>query len=125
MQSLNQGQEFLCYLVVGIILALIFDLFRSSRYTFKTTDLITHIEDAVFLMLSAVILILSNLVISSGILRFYIILAIVLGILTYSLTISKVCVIIFKYIFKTIKFVVNKILEIHLWKIFLNLNFIS
>lgn len=114
MQVLNQGQEFLCFFVVGVIICFIFDLFRSSRYVFKTTDLITHIEDILFLLISATIIIASILYISSGILRFYIILAISMGILTYSLTISKLCVIIFSSIFKAIKFVVNIILERHL-----------
>lgn len=125
MQILNQGQEFLCFFVVGVIICFIFDLFRSSRYVFKTSDLITHIEDILFLLISATIIIASILFISSGILRFYIILAISMGILTYSLTISKLCVIIFSSIFKAIKFVVNIILERHLWKNFLNLKFIK
>ena len=114
MQILNQGQEFLFFFVVGVIICFIFDLFRSSRYVFKTSDLITHIEDILFLLISATIIIASILYISSGILRFYIILAISMGILTYSLTISKLCVIIFSSIFKAIKFVVNIILERHL-----------
>lgn len=125
MQILNQGQEFLCFFVVGVIICFLFDLFRSSRYVFKTSDLITHIEDILFLLISATIIIASILYISSGILRFYIILAISMGILTYSLTISKLCVIIFSSIFKAIKFVVNIILERHLWKNFLNLKFIK
>lgn len=114
MQNLNQGQEFLCFFLVGVVISFIFDLFRSSRYIFKTPDLITHIEDIVFLFASAIIIVISILYISSGILRFYIILAICMGILTYSLTISKLCVIIFSSIFKTVKFLINIILEMHL-----------
>lgn len=125
MEGLNQGQEFLCYCIVGMFLCFIFDIFRSSRYVFKTSDLITYIEDGIFLSLSALIIIGSTLFISSGMLRFYIILAIGLGILVYSLTISKVCVIIFKSIFKAISFLVNKILEMHKWESFLNQSFIS
>ena len=125
MQNLNQGQEFLCYFLVGVIVCFIFDLFRSSRYIFKTPDLITHIEDILFLLISACIIIASILYISSGILRFYIILAIGMGILIYFLTISKLCVIISSSIFKAIKFIINIISEIHLWKIFLNLKFIK
>lgn len=125
MEGLNQGQEFLCYCIVGMFLCFIFDIFRSSRYVFKTSDLITYIEDGIFLSLSALIIIGSTLFISSGMLRFYIILAILFGILIYSLTISKVCVIIFKSIFKAISFLVNKILEMHKWESFLNQSFIS
>lgn len=125
MEGLNQGQEFLCYCIVGMFLCFIFDIFRSSRYIFKTSDLITYIEDGIFLSLSAVIVVSSILLISKGMLRFYIILAVCLGILVYSLTISKVCVIMFKSIFKAIRFLVNKIMEMHKWESFLNQNFIS
>lgn len=125
MEGLNQGQEFLCYCIVGMFLCFIFDIFRSSRYVFKTSDLITYIEDGIFLSLSAVIVVSSILLISKGMLRFYIILAVCLGILVYSLTISKVCVIMFKSIFKAIRFLVNKIMEMHKWESFLNQNFIS
>lgn len=125
MEGLNQGQEFLCYCIVGMFLCFIFDIFRSNRYVFKTSDLITYIEDGIFLSLSAVIVVSSILLISKGMLRFYIILAVCLGILVYSLTISKVCVIMFKSIFKAIRFLVNKIMEMHKWESFLNQNFIS
>ena len=125
MEGLNQGQEFLCYCIVGMFLCFIFDIFRSSRYVFKTSDLITYIEDGIFLSLSAVIVVSSIFLISKGMLRFYIILAVCLGILVYSLTISKVCVIMFKSIFKAIRFLVNKIMEMHKWESFLNQNFIS
>lgn len=100
MQNLNQGQEFLCYFVLGVILFFIFDIFRSSRYIFKPSDIITHIEDLIFSILCTTLIIIAIIYISSGILRFYIILGLSLGIITYSLTISKLCVIIFTNIFK-------------------------
>lgn len=125
MEGLNQGQEFLCYCIVGMLLCCIFDIFRSSRYIFKTSDLITHIEDGIFLSISTIIIVISILYISSGMLRFYIILAIMFGILIYTLTISKVCVIMFKSVFKAIKFLVNIVLEMHKWESFLNQNFIN
>lgn len=125
MLALNQGQEFLCYFAVGAFVSCIYDFFKSSRYVFKPSDIITHIEDLLFAIITAIVIITAIIYISSGILRFYIILAIALGILTYALTISKVCVIIFSSIFKAIKFLINKILEKHLWKNFLNLIFIK
>lgn len=100
MQNLNQGQEFLCYFVLGIILCFIFDIFRSSRYIFKPSDIITHIEDIIFLLICTASIVMAILYVSSGILRFYIILALLLGIIIYSLTISKLCVIMFTNIFK-------------------------
>lgn len=117
MQTLNQGQEFLCYYIIGIIICFVFDIFRSSRYIFKPSDIVTYIEDVIFIIFCAIIIITAILYISSGVLRFYIILAIGLGILTYSLTISKLCVIIFTNIFK--------LLEKYLWQTFSNLKYIN
>jgi spore cortex biosynthesis protein YabQ len=117
MLNLNQGQEFLAYFFIGMIFCFIFDIFRSSRYVFKPSDIVTHIEDTIFLIICFIIIAFSLLYISNGILRFFIVLAIFLGIITYSLTISRLCVIMFTYIFR--------LLEKYIWRIFLNHQFIK
>lgn len=94
MQNISQTQEFLYFCLIGIVISFIFDIFRSIRKNFKTTDCITYIEDIIFLVISTIILMLGVLEISNGILRFYILLGIFLGIIIYSLTFSKFCIII-------------------------------
>lgn len=125
MLNLNQGQEFLCYVILGIIISFIYDIFRSSRYIFKPKDIITYIEDIIYVIISAIIIIYGIIYISSGSLRLYILLGIIFGIVIYSLTMSKLCVIILSNVFKVLKLLINFIWERHRWKIFLNQEFIS
>lgn len=44
MQFLN----FCVFIIVGILLAFIYDLFRISRKAFNTKDFITYLEDILF-----------------------------------------------------------------------------
>ena len=94
MQNISQTQEFLWFCLIGIIVSFIFDIFRSIRKNFKTKDTITYIEDILFLIISTIIIMISLLKISNGVLRLYIFLGIGLGIIIYSLTFSKFCIII-------------------------------
>lgn len=94
MQNISQTEEFLLFCLIGIILSFIFDIFRSIRKNFKSNDLITYIEDIIFLIIVTIIIMLGIIKISNGILRLYIFLGIILGIIIYTLTISKFCIII-------------------------------
>ena len=94
MQNNSQSCEFLYFCLIGIIISLIFDIFRTLRKNFKTPDVITYIEDILFVIISSFIIMLGILKIANGILRFYLFLGLFLGIITYSLTFSKFCIII-------------------------------
>lgn len=94
MQNIIQAKEFIYFFLIGIIITFIFDIFRVIRKNFKTSDLVTFIEDLIFLSIATIIVMLGILKIASGILRFYIFFGIFLGIITYSLTFSKFCIII-------------------------------
>lgn len=74
---------------VGIAIAIVFDIFRVLRRTFKTADIITYIEDIVFWAITAVILLYAIFIFNNGQIRFYLFIAIILGSLTYFLTLSK------------------------------------
>lgn len=94
MQNLNEIQEFLLFLVEGAIIGFFFDLFRSARNCFHKTDIITYLEDFVFLSISSIIIIWTIIFVCNGVIRLYIFLGLLLGITAYALTISKICVII-------------------------------
>lgn len=74
---------------VGIAIAIVFDIFRVLRRIFKTADIITYIEDIVFWAITAFILLYAIFVFNNGQIRFYLFIAIILGSLTYLLTLSK------------------------------------
>ena len=108
MYNFSQEQIFLFFFIIGIIIGIIFDIFRVIRKSFKTSDLLTFIEDFIFLGLTSILVIFSIIKLNGGEVRFYLFLGIFVGILIYSLTISNLCVIIL-YVFVNI---CKKIFEI-------------
>lgn len=111
--SLNQLQLFMLFIANGILIGVLFDLFRIFRKSFKTSNLITYIQDILFWILTGLLLIYFIFVFNNGEIRGYIFIALFFGIAIYILSISKyfikvsVCVlnyikIFFKRIFKLI-----------------------
>ena len=49
MKFFSQEEIFLLFFIIGIIIGLIFDFFKVLRKSFKTKDIITFIEDLLFL----------------------------------------------------------------------------
>lgn len=49
MYVFSQGQIFIIFLILGLSIGLIYDFFRAMRQIFKTSDLITTIEDIIFM----------------------------------------------------------------------------
>ena len=98
-EAINQAYLFGIYSICGIIIGIFFDLFRILRRSFKTPDIVTYIEDIIF-------------VFNNGELRLYIFFAIILGIAIYLLTISKFFIKINVKILITLKNFIKKILLI-------------
>lgn len=93
MYEFSQEQIFIFFFIIGVIIGILFDIFRVLRKNFKTSDFITFIQDLSFLVLSGILLLYGIIKLNNGEIRFYIFIGIFLGILIYSLTISKICVI--------------------------------
>lgn len=45
---------FLVFIIVGMLTALIYDLFRILRKVFKTKDFITQVEDMIFWLITRI-----------------------------------------------------------------------
>ena len=116
---------FIVYLLCGIAIGMFFDIFRVLRRSFKTPDLVTYIEDVIFGVLTGVFLIIMLFVLNNGELRFYIFIAITLGLAIYFLTISKFFIKINVKILTTIKKSILKILSIIFYPINMLLNFLK
>ena len=108
MYNFSQEQIFIFFFIIGIIIGLIFDIFKVLRKSFKTPDLITFIEDIIFIILSGLLTICGIIKLNGGEVRFFLFLGIFFGILIYILTISNLCVIILYTFVETCK----KILKI-------------
>lgn len=103
MYNFSQEQVFLLFFIIGIIIAIIFDFFRAIRKNFKTSDNAILIQDIIFILLSAFLIIYSIIYLNGGAVRFYLFLGIFFGITIYSLTIEKICGIIFNVFVKICK----------------------
>lgn len=103
MYTLSQGQIFILFFILGIAISVFFDIFRAFRKVFKTSDFITIIQDISFMAIVGILIINSLILFNNGQLRFYIILAILIGITFYIFTISQLCFVIFQIFMKFIK----------------------
>lgn len=121
MNIYSQSKLFCIFFLLGIFLNLIFDVFRGIRKSIKFTNLLVLIQDIIFLSISGFLFFRTLLIFSNGEIRLYMLLALILGITIYSLTISKQCVIIISLIVKGILRFLNFIINI----IFLPYKFIN
>ena len=96
----NQTYLFIVFTIVGIIIGILFDIFRILRKSFKTKDIVTYIEDILFWILTGIIILFSMYRFSNGELRFFMIIGIIMGTLIYMITFSK-------YVIKISVFVIN------------------
>ena len=115
---------FLIYLIAGVLICLLYDIFRALRKTVKTPDLVTYMEDTIFWILVAIFLIYLIFVLNSGEIRFFMFIAICLGGIVYYFTLSKYFMNISVHILTFVKIIVKKLLSILLipLKLFLRIN---
>ena len=106
----NQVYVFAIFILNGFLIGILFDIFRILRKSFKTPDFITYIEDILFWISSALLLLYSIFKFNNGELRMYIFLGIISGFLVYFLIFSKLFVDISVYTIKLIKKLINMLI---------------
>ena len=87
--NLEQLTTFIYFIITGMVLGIIFDIFRILRKSFKTSDIITNIEDIIFGITTGIILLMSIFLFNNGELRLFVFIGIIFGIIIYMLIISK------------------------------------
>ena len=65
----NQIYLFLIYMLCGIVIGIGFDIFRVLRKSFRTSDMVTYIEDILFGILTGIFLIIMLFIFNNGQLR--------------------------------------------------------
>ena len=121
----NQAYLFLVFTINGIIIGLLFDIFRILRRSFKTSDIVTYLQDILFWVLTGFILLYSIFTFSNGEIRFYMFLGVFLGCLVYMLIFSKYFININVKIILVLKKVIGKILSIIIFPIKIIIKFIK
>lgn len=85
----NQAFLFFIFIVNGMVIGLLFDLFRILRRSFKTSDAMTYVEDILFWILTGFSILYSIFTFNNGELRLFMFWAIFLGITFYMLACSS------------------------------------
>ena len=80
---------FLYFVLIGVIFAIVFDFFRALRKIKKPTTNIVVTQDIIYFIIITIVLIISILNIHEEVFRIYLIIAIVLGIVIYTLLIGN------------------------------------
>lgn len=112
---------FLIFISVGIVIGLLFDIFRISRKSFRTTDVITYIEDIIFWVLTGILIAYTIFKFNDGEIRGFIFFGIILGSIAYILLFSRIFVDISVKIVTIVKKIVLKVLIYPLKLIFLKI----
>ena len=85
----EQVYIFLATILVGAVMGIVFDFFRALRRNGNTCNIIVYLQDIIFWLIVAVIIITSSFVLNNGELRGYMLIGYVLGAFIYMLTLSK------------------------------------
>lgn len=111
---INQTNLFIIFILNGIFIGILFDFFRILRKSFKTSDIITYIQDILFWILAGISILYSIFRFNNGEIRLYIFIGILLGITFYTLIFSNffinINVTIIKYISNTIRSIIKILL---------------
>lgn len=96
----NQTYLFIVFSLTGVVIGILFDFFRILRRSFKTSNIITYVEDVLFWILTGVLILYNIWYFNNGEIRIYMFLGIIMGLLIYMLTLSNIIVSLFSKILK-------------------------
>ena len=84
----EQVYIFLWSVLLGAIMGVVFDFFRALRRNGNTRNIIVYIQDVIFWLIVAIIIITSSFLLNNGELRGYMLIGYLLGALLYMLILS-------------------------------------
>lgn len=80
---------FFSSVIVGVILAVIFDFFRLMRRKGNTSNIIVYLQDILYWIIVAFVVVASAFITNDGALRGYMFVGYILGAIIYLISISK------------------------------------
>lgn len=107
----NQVYVFFWSILVGVVLALIFDFFRISRRKGTTKNFVVYMQDVLYWIIVAIIIIISAFVTNDGELRGYMFIGYAIGAIFYLILFSKIFIKIIGGILDFIENIINKLVE--------------
>ena len=113
----NQAYLFYVFLLTGVLIGILFDVFRILRKSFKTSDFATTIQDILFWLLTSILVLYTIFKFNDGEIRSYVFLGIGIGISVYIILFSKIVITVNVKIIKALKRIVVTLLSIMLYPI--------
>lgn len=111
-ETIRQLYLFCIFMLNGIVIGILFDIFRILRRTFKTPNWITYIEDILFWVITGIFLIYTIFIFNNGEIRNFIFLGLIAGGSIYLLFVSKYFIKINVTILTFIKKIIYRIAKI-------------
>ncbi len=112
MIAVDQAKIFLIFIIVGILISFIFDMFRIVRKVYKFTDIMIYIQDILFWILAGLILLFSIFKFNSGSIRLYLFFSVFIGAILYTCSISSIITNIGTGVLKVLNTILNYIIKI-------------
>ena len=109
---MNQVYLFFIFIANGVLIGILFDFFRILRKSFKTSDILTYIEDFLFWILTGFSILYFMFVFNNGEIRLFMFLGIAVGITLYMLIFSSFLIKINVTIITSLKKIISKIVGI-------------
>lgn len=100
------------FFISGMIIGIIFDVFRITRKSFKIPNIITYIEDVLFWICTGGVILFSIFRYADGQIRLYMICILIFGAFVYFGVLSKYFIKINTKIIDFLKFIINLIIKI-------------
>lgn len=97
----------MAFFVTGVLVGILFDIFRVTRKAFNTPNFLIYVEDTVFWILTGVLVLITLCTFTNGEIRLYMILMLICGTIIYFATISKYFVLFNTKLLEIVKKVVN------------------
>ena len=107
----NQLYMFILFFICGIVISIIYDLFRSIRLLIKTSNTISSLEDFIYIIIVGIVFITFLRKYNYGQIRLFIPVALTIGCIIYFMFFSKTIIIVNTTILNLIKKLMIRIKE--------------
>lgn len=112
MIAVEQAKIFLIFIIIGILISFIFDIFRILRKVYKFNNLMIYIQDIIFWIIAGIITLFSIFKFNSGNIRLYLFFSMFIGVILYTCSLSNNIRIIGTIIIRLLNTIISKIIKL-------------
>ena len=112
MSIAEQTQIFIVFVIVGIIISFLFDIFRILRKVYKFSNMLIYMQDILFWLLTGIIILQAIFKFNSGDIRIFLFLGIFVGVFIYISLFSIYVIKIGSFILKLINTLIRKLINV-------------